>query len=72
MMVLLPLSSFSLLGPLLRLHIINVGVVVLVAVRINFVILTQESALIECVLVGEIARFRYLVLGSVEDIRGVA
>ena len=58
----------SLLRPLLRLYIVDIRVVVLVTIGVNFVILAQEGALVECILARKVAGLRDLVLGRVENV----
>ena len=62
----------SLLGPRLGLHIVDVSIVVLVPVRVNLVVFAQEGALVECVLVRQVARLCDLILLRVEHVRGIA
>ena len=44
--------SGSFLGPCLVSHVVDVGVIVFVAVSVDFVVLAEESTLVEGVFVG--------------------
>lgn len=64
--------QLSLFGPAFCFYVVDVGVIVLVAVSINLLVLADEGALVERVLVRQVTRLCDLILRGVKDVAAVA
>ena len=67
-------SAFSVagdfLGPSLTIDRVDICTVVFISVGIHFAVLAEEGSLVECILVGHVARLRDLVQLCVKQVRG--